>query len=314
MLPLRFATVVASSCLAGCALHPIPDDVTGVSTYDIVRNIRCEARDAIRQKIILFLGQVQGDPAATKYAILLKDDLPLWQKFNDHWFSPQVTAMLQKFEASAIAYNFNLDMTEVNNFDPKIDLTAPHPIPFSTFTSSITGGVDRTRENARTFTITDTWGALIKVDEVYCERFAHVKNYMYPITGKIGVDEMVDTFVVLSLFGNLASATSGKPPTMADDLKFTTTLSFGGTPTITFTPFSSGLSVADASLGITLSRRDLHEVTVGMSLPLPATAKSKPNELLVTAAGGPAQQAAAQAVEQSITRSALQRRTLIITP
>lgn len=285
---------------AGCALHPLPDDVTGVSTYDIVRNIRCEARDAVRDKIILFLGQVEGDPAATKYAQLLKDNRELWLKFNDHWFSPPVTAMLQRFEGSAIAYNFNLDMTEINNFDPKVDLASANPIPFSTFTSAVTGGVDHTRENARTFTITDIWASLIRVDEVYCQPFAHVRNYMYPITGKIGVDEMVDTFVVLSLFANLAPAASGKPPTMADDLKFTTMLSFGATPTITFTPFKTGLSVADASLGVTLSRRDLHEVTVGLSLPLPATSKSKPNELLVTAAGGPAQQAAAQAVEQRI--------------
>lgn len=308
----RAAAIFVAVFAGGCAIHPIPDNVTGVSTYDIVRNVRCEARDAIREKIILFLAQVEGDPAATKYADLLKNDRTLWVKFNDRWFSPPVTAVLREFEGSAIAYNFALDMTEVNNFDPTIDLI--NPISHGTFTSSITGGVDRSRENIRSFTITDIWAALIKVDELYCQPFVHVNNYMYPITGKVGIDEMIDTFVVLSLFGNLAApgAASGKPPTMADDITFTTMLSLGGTPKVVFTPFPKGLSVADTSLGVVLSRKDKHEVTVGLSLPVPSTSKSKPNELVLTAAGGPAAQAAAQAVEQSIIRFQLLSKGVVI--
>ena len=36
-----------SFAVAGCSVHPLPDDVTRVSTYDIVDRIRCEARQAI---------------------------------------------------------------------------------------------------------------------------------------------------------------------------------------------------------------------------------------------------------------------------
>jgi hypothetical protein len=368
----RSLTIVAF--VGGCAIHPLPENVTGVKTYDIVKSIRCEARDALRKKIIAFLAGVGGDPAATKYAVLLQEDVALWAKFNDRWFSPPVTAVLRYFEGSAIAYNFNLDMTEVNNFDPTIDLSAP--VPFGTFTTALTGGVDRSRENTRQFTITDTFLTLVqKLDEVYCAPYVHVENYMYPITGKIGVDEMVDTFVELALFANLSAsaggggtgagsggaaagagglgasggggtghggaagegggpgagagaaragaghggggaagagpATSGKPPTMADDLVFITKLSFGATPKVVFTPFKSGLSDADASVATTFSRQDKHEVTVGMSLPTPP-AGSHPTQLLITAQGGVAQQAAAQAVEQSILRNQLNRRSSLI--
>jgi hypothetical protein len=39
--------VVCASALAGCSAFPIPDDVTRKSTYDIVEQIRCEARRAV---------------------------------------------------------------------------------------------------------------------------------------------------------------------------------------------------------------------------------------------------------------------------
>jgi hypothetical protein len=315
LLRIGVLASVIAFITGGCSIHPLPDDVTHVSTPDIVRNVRCEARDAIRGKIIAVLGQVEGDPAATKYAQLLHDDPTLWQKFNKLKFSSVVTIGLAKYEQSAVAYNFSLDMTEVNNLDPTIDLT--NPVRLGTFTSSVMGGADRTRENARTFTITDKWDNLITtLDETYCAKFAHVDNYMYPITGRIGIDEMIDTFVDLAQFDNLSGASSGKPPTMADDLKFTTKLSIGGTPKVVFTPFSKGLSVADASLATSFSRQDVHQVTVGLSLPLPpgagATGKNKPSQLLITARGGAAELAAAQAVEQSITRYDLARRSPII--
>ena len=45
----RFYAVICGAVLseitvAGCAIHPLPENVTGVSTDKIVRKIRCEAR------------------------------------------------------------------------------------------------------------------------------------------------------------------------------------------------------------------------------------------------------------------------------
>jgi hypothetical protein len=43
----NIASVAAFFALTGCAAHPLPDDVTRTSTYDIVNQIRCEARQAV---------------------------------------------------------------------------------------------------------------------------------------------------------------------------------------------------------------------------------------------------------------------------
>lgn len=41
------AAAIAAGALAGCATHPLPGDLTRVSTYDIVQQIRCEAKRAV---------------------------------------------------------------------------------------------------------------------------------------------------------------------------------------------------------------------------------------------------------------------------
>src|SRR4051812_33466181 len=42
-----FVLLLSASWLAGCAIHPLPQDVTWDTTYRIVQKIRCEARDAL---------------------------------------------------------------------------------------------------------------------------------------------------------------------------------------------------------------------------------------------------------------------------
>src|SRR5260370_37723493 len=39
--------LVASLTLIGCAIHPLPEDVSRKATYDIVDKIRCEAKAAV---------------------------------------------------------------------------------------------------------------------------------------------------------------------------------------------------------------------------------------------------------------------------
>jgi hypothetical protein len=44
---LRFAVLALLPLLAGCSIHPLPDDLSRKSTYDIVQKIRCEAKAAV---------------------------------------------------------------------------------------------------------------------------------------------------------------------------------------------------------------------------------------------------------------------------
>src|SRR3954471_13931335 len=51
-MPNRSILIVAAGLLAsGCSIHPVPADVTGVDTKDIVKQIRCETREAITDEI-----------------------------------------------------------------------------------------------------------------------------------------------------------------------------------------------------------------------------------------------------------------------
>ena len=43
------AVLGLSSLLIGCSIHPLPDDVSRKTTYDIVEKIRCEAKAAVEE-------------------------------------------------------------------------------------------------------------------------------------------------------------------------------------------------------------------------------------------------------------------------
>jgi hypothetical protein len=74
------------------------------------------------------------------------------------------------------------------------------------------------------------------VPRAYCiGRTVREVNYLYPIVGKIGVGEMISTFIDISLFDNLKSGDKG-PPAVSDSIEFQTNLSLGITPSVVLTP------------------------------------------------------------------------------
>jgi hypothetical protein len=314
---IRVAALGIYLGVSGCAIHPLPEDVTGVPTDKIVRKIRCEARTAIKDNLTQWLMSLnEYDPVAYKLGVEFDNGTRPLNTFRDSLFRGQVKTIIQTFENSAIAYDFAFDMTEINNLDATLDLLKP--IRHATGTAALTAGIDRTRENIRSFTITDTFAKLLtNTQDSYCNMPTDEKNYVYPITGNIGIGEMIHTFVVLSLFSNL-SAKSG-PPTMADKITFTTTLSGSVTPKIVLTPIGNAVQVADASLVGTAKRTDAHTVTVALALPPPPTKNATPAPqakvgLLVNASGTPAELTAAHTIEQFITRFELGKSGTVVVP
>jgi hypothetical protein len=251
--------------MTGCAIHPLPEDVTGIPTAMIARKIRCEARTALKDNLVTYLKRVK-DPAANRLGVEFENGRPL-NSFRDSLFHGKVKTFIKKFENSAIAYNFAFDMTEVNNLDGTLGLT--WPFTRGTGSAAITAGVDRSRENTRTFTVTDTFIDLFTtIPDRYCSGFATGANYIYPLIGTIGVDEMIRTFVELSLFDNLSSDPSKTgPPTMGDTITFTTKLSGSAAPTVTLTPVGRVLQVANGGITGVVSRTDVHKVIVALALP-----------------------------------------------
>jgi hypothetical protein len=209
-------------------------------------------------------------------------------------------------------------MTETNNLDTQIDFI--QMLTGSTSTLGLGAGLDRTRENTRTFTLTDDFNGLLSLQPMtYCDGHLAVdENHIYPITGRIGIERFVDEFVRVALFTNLGVNKDSGAPTMVDTLQFQTTLTGSAVPKIVFSPVGRGFQLADASLTAQVTRKDIHTLTMGLSVVAPPVAQAAlgPKPLfgrLLTARGGGTRQSAANAVDQELTRQALSK-TIIVRP
>jgi hypothetical protein len=282
--------VLSGLCLANCAIHPVPEDVTGVDTYHIVRQIRCETRKAAADLVLKELTRLgtdhedqAADPIAKRLVAQYEADPESITSFRPSLFpGPQYAQTRNLYNviySAAIAYNFDLTMNEENDLGTVTNFLGPW---VSKLTFGLTADADRGRSNERTFTITDTFsGLLTTVDtpvrgERYCDGQIVEANYIYPIAGRIGVDKLVTTFFQLALFGGLAPAKAdpgaGGAPTIADKLTFTTTIDGSTNPKVTFTPAGKLLQVSDTTVTGLLKRVDTHQVTVGLALGASATA------------------------------------------
>src|SRR5262249_49382876 len=133
------------------------------------------------------------------------------------------------------------------------------------------GGLDRIRSNQRTFTVTDTVSKLLtKVPEQYCDGQIVYANYIYPIVGRIGIDKTIKSFIELNLFAGLGGAKAdpgaSTPPTMTDNLVFTTTIKTTVNPMVVFTPVTTTFQLMNASLTADNNRVDRHQVTIGLAI------------------------------------------------
>lgn len=278
---IRFIPVLAVvSLLVGCAIHPVPEDVTGVDTPDIVKQIRCETREALTD-IIKEKLKDWAERGSDEAGVLLRqyDSEPdSISDFHPNLFPGpkyvEVRRLIDLFAETGIAYNYDLQMTENNDLTTDINLLKPLTKP--AFSLAINAGALRRRANQRTFTTTDTFGYLVtqlnrrnRYGEHYCDRKIVLKNYIYPIAGHVGINRTVRTFIELTVFGGLggSAAQQGKgPPTIVDKLTFTTTINMSATPKVEFTPITDSFQLANASLKASVDRSDRHEVAIGLAI------------------------------------------------
>jgi hypothetical protein len=304
--------------LAGCAIRPLPEQVTGVTTFNIVKQIRCETREAVFDVFIKGLAdnpKVFGE-AAQGVAEGFRGHPELMAQFKPALFAGNARDFVNFFWNTGVAYNFTLDMTETNNLDTQLDFL--QVVPGSVPTLGLSAGLDRQRENTRTFTLTDDFKGLLNLKPAtYCDgHIASGENQIYPITGKIGIERFIDEFVRLALFTDLGASKDGGAPTMVDTLQFTTAISGSAAPKIVFAPVGRGFQVADASLTALASRKDIHTLTMGLSVIAPPVARAAPGEKLLfgrllTSQGGGTRQSAANAVDQELTRQALSKSVVV---
>src|ERR1700748_1107678 len=131
----RFFTLLLSSGfisfgVGGCAIHPLPENVTGVKTSQIVHRNRCEAAAAVFKIERWLLRHHKQDAAKALLNI-------------------------------GIALSYTLDMTETDGVTAATNFE--QLVTHGTFSANPGASDTLTRENKRTFTVADNYLTLTKM-------------------------------------------------------------------------------------------------------------------------------------------------------
>ncbi|MBB3643871.1 hypothetical protein FHX14_000030 [Rhizobium sp. BK619] len=261
-----FIAVMLSS-LCGCAIAPYQEEVTAVSTPQIVRSIRCETRDAIRGQLANYLLLHRNDPTTMALGYQVADRRIPLSEIDLRPLNVGVKRAIARFKNYAVTYDFTFDGTVTNNIDGDLDVTGTFAAGNRGF--PFTAKMDRSRQNIQTFRQTDSFGALLKsTPPEYCPDPHQVsaKNYIYPISGSIGMDRQLNDFLSLNEYGALAPAAADQdgPPVFASTIVFKTTIQGTADPTVVISPVV-GSTTRGGGYGITSARTDVHQVIVGFA-------------------------------------------------
>lgn len=241
----RPAIVFLTAVLVGCSVHPLPYDVTRISTFDIVEKIRCEAKEGLEEV-------VRKHP---RHPIL---------------------------KHTAIGFDFQFEITEDNNLNAGgLNLHRKGFREGSQASWNFAGSATRNRKNVRQFRIIES---LEKLNSARCSESAGRQNWIYPIVGSIGMKEVVQTYLRIEELTDLGPGKDdpklkSDSIVFSDDLDYTT--EFGGsvTPTLELATIAGKFRLTKATIMGEAKRKDIHSVTVALAQ------DGKPVDLLQGARG-----------------------------
>src|SRR5260370_15577154 len=248
-------------------MHPVQHDVTGVPPVDIIQYIRCETRFVIQDKAVELRFAYKGgqyEPSINLAKSLKAKRGQVW-KFDPRILTTQEErAFYNRYIRTGIAYDFTLDITE----DNKAALLAD---PVRLITNGVAGiglgaSGEFSRNNARRFIMSDTFAKLLADDHLVCGSDG-VENFVYPIAGRIGIRELISTFIDLNEDKSLQTLDSGNSRVFADTMTFLTTLTGSGSPHAETAPGGNQWGVASpTSFSAFAQRIDKHMVIIGLSM------------------------------------------------
>jgi hypothetical protein len=255
--------------LGGCAIHPLPDDVTRHSTYQIVEKIRCEGREALDNITVDILRQYGNEQVRQLADRLEVGDVvaaqlvvPPYRQVLAVGLAEEGHKILERFTLTAATFDFSFDITETNDNRTQADFRLP--FVDGVFDLTTRAGAKFERQAWRKFQVTDSFAELHTLRRDRCEAIvAKVGNYNYPIIGKIGLEEVFRTFVgVDTLVGGLAIV---GPERFSDALTFTTTVNADANPSLTLAAVPNRFRLIGASANFIASREDEHKVTIALA-------------------------------------------------
>lgn len=236
--------VVLASGLAGCAVHPLPQDVSYASTVQIVSRIRCEAKGGLEEA--LAKAAALGS-ASRRHAEKIVESTSIGFEFTFRMAENNRAAggkLELERELAKAGESFKLELDA--------DVNASHD------------GTTNTRSNTRFFRIVDD---LKELRDARCGRRTReaTPNLLHPISGSTGMAEVVRTYLELEMLTDLQlgrKVNNNKMVTFTDRLDFTTTMAAGASADIELDTPAGSLRLTRASLTGTAFRKDAHSVQV----------------------------------------------------
>jgi hypothetical protein len=179
--------------------------------------------------------------------------------------------IFEKYIRTGIAYDFTFDITEDN-----MGAGVADPIRLitnGTYGLGLSASGDYKRQNVRHFVVSETAASLLLPQntqrQLDCPTEYRPSSYTYPISGNIGIRELISTFFDLNESRSL-TADKDTSTVFADTLTFTTTLIGSVSPHVIVAPVGSAWGLANpASVTASASRIDVHKLIIGLSLDEP---------------------------------------------
>lgn len=228
------ALCIVACGLASCSTHPLPDDVTRRSTFDIVQKLRCEAKTGLE-------------------AAIRSEDARLSEE-----------ALVNTY----IGFDFTFDITE-NNKATGGTLEFSNLIPGGKFFLTLKGGADRSRQNSRFFRVIELLSELrddplLNGPNSPCSEDGQYANFVYPIAGTVGIDEIVLTYAKLRRIQKFRIA-KDSGTIFSDTLTFTTILNAGISPKMELNTVTGPIKLTKANIDGSVERKDIHKVAIAMA-------------------------------------------------
>jgi hypothetical protein len=252
--------------LAACSTHPLPDDLSRETSTSIIHNIRCEAKGEVRRQVESLL--VQSRSAAVR---ALAPEKVIEKLATIRAQDPALADTIERYSATAIAYGFEFHITENNNNSASALFSIPFvaakaPTDRGSFSLGLSGGANLTREAERSIKMVENFKELAALD---CSQAVQQRaNLLYPITGSIGMAEVIKTFLKLGESGvGGPTPTTGADATFSDHVTFTTKLQGKVTPTIALAPLHDSFRLVNATASIGAERTDVHDMLVTLVFP-----------------------------------------------
>jgi hypothetical protein len=249
---LRYCCLVTLAFpLAGCSVHPLPENFPlnfpRASTFDIVQKVRCEAKAGL-------------------------------ERFKNSRRPEHIKLII---DSTSIGYDFKLVMTENNDATGgqlSFARLPSNPASDGSLNIDLTGQARKQRMNTRTFRLVEDLADVAKAD---CSAEALRANLVYPIAGRLHVDDVVYTYVRLERMtdfdddsveqGDIAEPTPdpanprNRSGVFSEQLAFRTSLKLGATPTLTVSAVAGSFRLTKASVNAQIKRVDAHDVIIALA-------------------------------------------------